>query len=575
MGNIETFNSIPEAQTKLDAGYSEPSPQEIQAHAKSIQYGGVGNELLTGAEAAGSAATFGLSRALLKEYGGKHFTSEEQANRAEENPISKGVGTVAGFAAPLVLGNLAAGAEAGSALAGTEAINPIAALSKLGRVAQEGTASALGGGNAAAQIAKAAISHGVGSAVEGAAYGLGQSVDESVLGDSKLVASNVMAHMGVSALLAGGLGAVIGGVGKSLPSSKFVPTEDQPIKNLFRPDAPLFGENAPSVDPAAGGKLQKIKQYMTDAYEKTIKEPALKMGDAIGGELGGKVVKQALKAGEYAMGAKLSPLIALEKAAQKVAPIIESGSKAIFRAVEPNEGAILGKIASTISGSAEDQTENRLDRQKDFNEKVDEIGSLASNPQQMADKLNEATQPIFQHAPQVTAALQGGLVQAVNFLNGKIPRPISQLPLSRPFIPTQTAIQQFNDYYDATNNPLGTLKHIKNGTLMPQHLEALTQVHPELYKQIQSQLMNQLTMQKKEIPYKIKMMLGMFMGQDLDESTEQQAIAINQQTLQGGVQAPAASGPQRRSNARSMDKLTLSSRSMTPMQKSAMRGEKS
>src|SRR5271165_5632450 len=59
------------------------------------QYGGLGQQAITGVESAAAAGTFGLSTGIETRLG--LATPEEIRGRQEANPISSGVGQVAGL----------------------------------------------------------------------------------------------------------------------------------------------------------------------------------------------------------------------------------------------------------------------------------------------------------------------------------------------------------------------------------------------------------------------------------------------------------------------------------------------
>ena len=77
------------------------------------------------------------------------------------------------------------------------------------------------------------------------------------------------------------------------------------------------------------------------------------------------------------------------------------------------------------------------------------------------------------------------------------------------------------------------------------------------------------------VPYNTKMMLSMFMGQDLDNSLKQQNVASNQTSLMGIQMQNAAKDQQLTNKAKStqkgLSKVTLASRIKTDAQDSAQR----
>lgn len=176
----------------IQEGFRVPTPQEVDAVIKDQdnqeKYGeGLGNTLKAGAAGFARGATFGLSdQALTKSGVVKPETLSELEKR---NPIASNVGQVAGAGAGLLTGE--------GELAG--ALSLPKAVSKIGTAVAENPI--------AKQVLSRYGSAAMGSAIEGAAYGLGNVVSEHALGDPHLNAEKIASEIGMGALLGGSLGA--------------------------------------------------------------------------------------------------------------------------------------------------------------------------------------------------------------------------------------------------------------------------------------------------------------------------------------------------------------------------------
>ncbi len=176
----------------FDAGWNYASAAQVQ---DARERAAAGRDVVGAAiESVGRGATLGLTDAIAAP-----FMSEAQERgarlRREENPnISLG-GEVAG-------GLLTAGA--GLARAGAGAGN--VAARAVGRHLAEGTTRA---------VVQSATRLGVGSAVEGAAYGGGQGITEAALGDRESAAEAILSGIGMGAVLGLPMAAV-GGGGRAL-----------------------------------------------------------------------------------------------------------------------------------------------------------------------------------------------------------------------------------------------------------------------------------------------------------------------------------------------------------------------
>jgi len=69
---------------------------------------------------------------------------------------------------------------------------------------------------------------------------------------------------------------------------------------------------------------------------------------------------------------------------------------------------------------------------------------------------------------------------------------------------------KFERYVDAINDPMGVLKHMADGKLTGEHVEALQAVYPSLYNEAQRTVMEVLS-QKNDLTFRQKVQLGLFM----------------------------------------------------------------
>lgn len=212
-----------QAASAQSLGYVPASPEEAAAFRRADEeartYGSTGQQAMAGVEAAARALTFGLSTPIETALG---IDPEGIAARERVNPTAAGVGTGLGILGPaLVTGGLAGAAEGAAAGAGeavaSGALRTAAELSapaiaaRAGRAVTRGVESLLPAAESLpGELARRAVSSGLGSAVEGAFYGAGQVVHEAALGDPHLTAENALSEIGLSAALGGGLGAVGG-----------------------------------------------------------------------------------------------------------------------------------------------------------------------------------------------------------------------------------------------------------------------------------------------------------------------------------------------------------------------------
>jgi hypothetical protein len=195
-------------------GYRIPAPDELIKIGRDFKYGADTMQLQAGLAGAARGATFGGSDYLAVKTG---LTSPEHLSALKEYfPGTSLIGEIGAVAATAPL-----------------QFTPAGALMKAGRFAEAAAvgkaASLLPKSAMASAIAKTAVETGgkaLGGAIEGLAFGLGQTVSEASLGDPDLTAEKVIGHLGHSAILGGALGAAfnVGSIAlkKTLEKSKKV-----------------------------------------------------------------------------------------------------------------------------------------------------------------------------------------------------------------------------------------------------------------------------------------------------------------------------------------------------------------
>ena len=180
-------------------GLSATDDEGVRLAQVQQQYGGPGQQAIAGAEGVGAGLTAGWSRNA--EVGLGITTPEAIAGREEANPITSGLSEFGGSIGGLALGD--------------EAIEGIGALA-----AGTGAASkAVQGAGLGERMLQSAATMG--------AYSAGQTLSEETLGEQAGGPSMSIGAMAESALISGGLGAVIGAgttgifglAGKALPAS--------------------------------------------------------------------------------------------------------------------------------------------------------------------------------------------------------------------------------------------------------------------------------------------------------------------------------------------------------------------
>lgn len=218
-------------------------------------------------------------------------------------------------------------------------------------------------------------------------------------------------------------------------------------------------------------------------------------------------------------GVKSSALNSIKSMTDKVDAKIQSGAKAIFSPAAVRSSAEAG--AAVLSDKEYDKIHKR-------------ITELSGNPESAANHLAESTKDLYAVAPNVTQGLHNSFISALQFLNSKLPKTNASLPLSHDFKASPAQISKFGKYFEAVNDPLSVLRHIKSGSLSNEYLEAIQAVHPHLLDEMRSKILENMDLVKaKNLSYGAKISLAKLLGTPLEENMLPQVIISYQALLSG------------------------------------------
>jgi hypothetical protein len=239
-------------------------------------------------------------------------------------------------------------------------------------------------------------------------------------------------------------------------------------------------------------------------------------------------------------------------------------------AINKNAGAIFARIGMD---EKKEKKKSLPPAPVKLNPLATEVLNHSTDPGVLTEHLNNSLMPVQRYAPDFATAYTASIANAVNFLASKVPNQGKNSPMDSERVPSQTEIYKFNRYADLVNNPINLLTHVKNGTLLPQDLEAVSITRPLMFEQMKQATFNKMveSTSKKQviIPYKTRLSLGMFLGINLDSTMTPAAIMSNQQVLASGNVQRAQNQQQFSKN--NMGKMHMVEADQTKAQSSAMR----
>lgn len=316
-------------------------------------------------------------------------------------------------------------------------------------------------------------------------------------------------------------------------------------------------------------KLQKIGGFLTPEGLMKVPGEALKAFSAkMEGAQQRSMLDQIL-AGKKELGSDIQvhqkeqqygAFAKIERMAQQTANTIKRDLAPMFVPSDKTISASKGILAQKLTPE---------DQQKKFEKVATEIKDRVTNLPKFVDDLQASTQAIHSFAPGIATALNTTSVRATKFLATKLPAQEASSPLSEPYKPSPAELAKFNRYYNTVERPLGVLKQVQAGTLTTEALETLQVVYPKLYAQMKDAAMSHLGNIKdiNTVPYQKKLMLSMFLGQDMTNSLKPANIASAQ------IVSPQVNGGAVNPTQKGLGKINKSEQLMTPFQKSAARVE--
>lgn len=255
-------HQLPDA---INEGYTEATPDQVNAHFQEAKYGTLGQQAITAAEGAGSAATFGLSTGVERALG---VNPEDIVARRETNPGAHALGQVAGLVGSslLIPGGGAAGAMELAGTKGAEA---------LGMAAGETALSKIGSG-------------AVRAAIENATFQGGDEVSKLISQDPTQTMATAAANVGLAGLLGGGIGGAVGAV-NPLWHATVGPKVEAILDVMSRKAGGIEGATKSALDDAieASGVqvAPEVRAALSDDVQLNQMAKTLEQSDTTGGGL--------------------------------------------------------------------------------------------------------------------------------------------------------------------------------------------------------------------------------------------------------------------------------------------------
>jgi hypothetical protein len=304
------------------------------------------------------------------------------------------------------------------------------------------------------------------------------------------------------------------------------------------------------IDSSIKGLAEKKPSGMQDIFD-------IKTALMAGAVSGNPLVAAAAYAGKKMLNEDVKNRLAVLMTAQRanleaVSKINETVGSFLSKAqpAAKNLAKSVGRVTFLNSGLSGKQNEKgkwqaASNDMEAYHNMKNNLADLRVNQDRLALKIATNTLRAGYAAPNAIRFSQATIAKAVEFLNQKMPSNVDEGSLFQvEHEPSSMELAQFKRYVQIIENPYTALDELKHGTLTSEHVEALQQVYPAIYKQIQNSVVQQLSKQKEapKVPYNKKIQLGLLLGLPTDYSLRPDAIL----SLQAGFQA----GPEQQGSGR-------------------------
>lgn len=520
----------------------------------------------TALEGAARGASFGLSSGLETQLG---VNPQDIIARQEANPTiakaSEILGTVGSAFIPGVGEGwlLAKGAKALIPIA-----NELSTAAKVGRLALRGmmetagyqagdeVSNALLGkteDSAAAVAGRIAKAGAVGLLVSAPLGAGGQALE-------KLQSGNIGHYLDEFAI---GLGAAKEGNAEMVKG--LYKAYGMPLSKGFDHGVKFFDETSTKIGQAAAAKASGIA---TSAVGNTI-------GGLPGAVIAYDIAKKYIDPWAEKLASKATPSITRKVVVPVMLKAIEVGnSDGIVNAL--NHGAQAANGARLIEDAIEDvfndKSANEIDQEllKRDREKLNEylengginqeIMDLQQSPYGYAKGGEVKPAPsngVSNLYPDQNIMINTTKGNISNYLNSLRPQKSAKMTFDNPYDDKQ-AKAKYERALDIANKPLSVLKHIKDGTVLPEYVKHMAAMYPELYQQLSKKMTQKIIKQQledKKPNHKTIQGLSLFLGASLTTDMTPEGIQAAQQTFaRTKLQPPQQKGS--KTDPKKLDKIS-------------------
>lgn len=248
------------------------------------------------------------------------------------------------------------------------------------------------------------------------------------------------------------------------------------------------------------------------------------VGGLIGGAAGAATGMAADRFGTGWVKSWLDGLFLAEKAVNNATSKLDSIPNVISRKLPAEPGTLSTGSLTQILGP-----KHKMSEEESFDKIQDHLNKFQTNPQYAQATVKKFANPIIQGgAPQIGMQFSMAMHRGHNYLYNALPKNVNiQSPFSPPIKakPSGADMSSFLRKADIVNNPFNAVHYAVNGTLAPEHIDAIKTVYPNIYKYMQVHLQHMAATDPVAIPYVSRVNLSQLFSEPLDFSMHSHFMA--------------------------------------------------
>lgn len=154
--------------------------------------------------------------------------------------------------------------------------------------------------------------------------------------------------------------------------------------------------------------------------------------------------------------------------------------------------------------------QRRDDGQDWFAKASKQIIDIVSDPERFADLQEQQIAALTDNAPNTTDTIVMKQLQIYQYLASVMPKnPGNPMSILAPqWRPSEHEIEQFRDVVNVAQKPLSVLQNMRNGTVTRAQMQAVQALYPSLYRQMFTDVQQQLTKHATTLTYEQRLRLG-------------------------------------------------------------------